>query len=359
MWKKIVFGVALVISIAAGFGVAKVQSTMNTSLNHITRDKDNVLKDVNLDGIHVNSDDKIVNILLIGYDLRKENGKDFGGLTDVMMIATLDKKHNTIKLTSLMRDTLVRIASNNEDMKLNAAYARGGVKNMYKTIAKNFNIKLDGYAMVGFKAFQQVVDKIGGVEAELTESETNYLKDTNYVHGAKNRKKLKVGKQTLNGAQALGYVRIRSDKNRLGVPVKTTNGLTDDYGRTWRQRTLMSAIFKKMKTLSLSELIAVANKVFDNVKTDLDNDTILGYIKDVAMMGTTDVCQLQIPMNGYYRDGHQAEFPNSDGWSLVPTNGVSSAYDTSANAAAIKQFVFQYNGKGEFKYKSSSSSSSR
>lgn len=154
MWKKIVFGVALVISIAAGFGVAKVQNTMNTSLNHITRDKDNVLKDVNLDGIHVNSDDKIVNILLIGYDLRKENGKDFGGLTDVMMIATLDKKHNTIKLTSLMRDTLVRIASNNEDMKLNAAYARGGVKNMYKTIAKNFNIKLDGYAMVGFKAFQ-------------------------------------------------------------------------------------------------------------------------------------------------------------------------------------------------------------
>ena len=64
-------------------------------------------------------------------------------------------------------------------------------------------------------------------------------------------------------------------------------------------------------------------------------------------------------MNGYYRDGHQAEFPNSDGWSLVPTNGVSSAYDMSANAAAIKQFVFQYNGKGEFKYKSSSSSSSR
>ena len=96
----------------------------------------------------------------------------------------------------------------------------------------------------------------------------------------------------------------------------------------------MSAIFKKMKnTFLVRKLISVANKVFDNVKTDLDNDTILGYIKDVAMMGTTDVCQLQIPMNGYYRDGHQAEFPNSDGWSLVPTNGVSSAYDTSANAA--------------------------
>ena len=79
MWKKIVFGVALVISIAAGFGVAKVQNTMNTSLNHITRDKDNVLKDVNLDGIHVNSDDKIVNILLIGYDLRKKMEKTLAG----------------------------------------------------------------------------------------------------------------------------------------------------------------------------------------------------------------------------------------------------------------------------------------
>lgn len=356
MWKKILFGIGLVVSIVAGFGVAKVQSTMNNTLNHVTRDTESVLKDVNLDGIKVNSDDDIVNILLIGDDSRKENGQPFGGLADVMMIATMDKKHGTLKLTSLMRDTLVTNASNDQNVKMNSTYGTGGVKNMYKTIAKNFNIKLDGYALVGFTAFKKVVDQVGGVEIELTESELQYLKGTNYVNGAKNRQSLKLGKQIMNGAQALGYVRIRSDKKRFGVPVMTPNGLTDDYGRTWRQRTVMTAVFEKMKTLSISELLEVANGVLDNVKTDLDNDSIISYIKDVAMMGTTEIYQLQIPMNGYYRDGHEAEFPNSDGWSLVPTNGVSTTFDTSANAAAMKQFIFEYDGKGDFKYNSSTSS---
>lgn len=358
MWKKVVFGIGLVVSIVAGFGVAKVQSTMNNTLNHVTRDTESVLKDVNLDGIKVNSDDDVINILLIGDDSRKENGQPFGGLADVMMIATMDKKHGTLKLTSLMRDTLVVNAKNDQVVKMNSTYSTGGVKNMYKTIAKNFNIRLDGYALVGFTAFKKVVDQVGGVELELTESELQYLKGTNYINGAKNRKNLKLGKQTMNGAQALGYVRIRADKNRYGVPLLTPNGLTDDYGRTWRQRTVMTAVFEKMKTLSISQLLEVANSVLDNVKTDLDNDTIISYIKDVVMMGTTDVYQLQIPMEGYFRDGHSDEFPNSAGWSLVPTNGVSSTFDTSAIADAMKQFLFEYDGKGEFKYESSSSDSS-
>lgn len=356
MWKKVVFGILIVLSAVIGFGVAKVETTMNNTLNHVTRDNVNVLKDVDLDGIKVESDNEIVNILLIGYDLRKEQGKDFGGLTDTMMIATLDKKHNSIKLTSLMRDMLVTMANDSKIRKMNAAYGYGGVKNMYKTIAQNFNIKLDGYAMVGFKAFQDVVDKVGGVEVELTPSELQYLQNTNYIKDKKNRQSLKLGKQVVNGDQALGYCRIRSDKKRFGIPLVTPNGLTDDYGRTWRQRALMSSIFAKVKKISISEMLEVADKVLENVKTDLENDDIIGYVKDVAMIGNLDVKQLQIPMNGYYRDGHKAEFPDSSGWSLVPTNGVTTVFDTSVNADAMQQFIFKYNGKGEFKYQNENNS---
>lgn len=350
MWKKIVLGVLVVLSAAAGFGVAKVESTMRSSMNHITRDTKNVLKDVNLDGIHVESDDEIVNILLVGDDYRKEKNYSASGLSDAMMIATMDKKHDRLKLTTLMRDTLVDVTNRNQKMKLNAAYGAGGVKNMYKTIAKNFNIKLDGYVLVGFDAFEDVVNAVGGVEVELTDTEVRYLNITNYIRKKKNHN-VKVGKHTLDGDQALAWCRIRKGKDKIGEPVRTVNGLTDDYGRTWRQRTLVSAIFDKMKTMPKSKWIDVANKVLGSVKTDLDNDTILSYIKDVITMGTTEVDQLQIPMNGYFRYGKKTEFPYSQGESLVPTNGVSDAFDPSTNAAAMKQFIFKYNGKGEFKYK--------
>lgn len=73
------------------------------------------------------------------------------------------------------------------------------------------------------------------MEAELTESEANYLNTTNYISKKKYRH-VKVGKQKLNGNQALGYCRIRKGGTY------TITGLTDDYGRTWRQRAIITAV---------------------------------------------------------------------------------------------------------------------
>jgi hypothetical protein len=105
-----------------------------------------------------------------------------------------------------------------------------------------------------------------------------------------------------------------------------------------------------MKTLPLTDWITIANEVLPSVETDLENKSMLSYIKDIVMMGTTEVCQLQIPRNGYFRDGTKAEFPTSEGASLVPTDGDSSAFDTSVNADILYQFVFEYDGKKEFDY---------
>ena len=70
MWKKVLMGILLVLSATAGFFVAKAQVLYNNSLNQINRDYDTALANVDLSGIHVNSDDQIVNILVIGNDYR-------------------------------------------------------------------------------------------------------------------------------------------------------------------------------------------------------------------------------------------------------------------------------------------------
>lgn len=357
IWKKIMMFFLMLMSAGVGFGAAKLQVTVNNSLGKINRDIDTSLKTVDLQGIQVHSDNEVVNILLIGDDYRTYDGSTSPGLTDVIMIATMDKKHGTLKLSSIMRDTLVEVVGQDKYMKINASGSKqfGGVKNLYKTIALNFNIKVDGYAKVGFDAFRKAVDAVGGVEVELTETEVEYLNQTNYIRGKKNRN-LKVGKQTLNGSQALGYVRIRKGKDIIGRPVMTANGLIDDAGRTWRQRTLLSAVFDKMKTQPLSKWTEVADDVLKDVTTDLDDKTILNYMKDAITMGTTEIKQFRIPMDNYFYDDRNNEFPDAQGWSLVPTARNTRSYDPTDNAEALRQFIFEYDGKEEFQYMDSGES---
>ena len=193
---------------------------------------------------------------------------------------------------------------------------------------------------VGFKAFTDVVDAVGGVELELTESEAEYLNTTNYIR-KKDSRNVKVGKQTLNGAQALGYCRIR----KKGI---TITGLRDDYGRTWRQRTVIKAVFDRVKSLPMTEWLNIANKLLGNIKTDLTNDKIIDYVTDCVRLGTTEIHQLQVPLEGYYRSSYPGEFSAGD--CLVMTDGVSSTLSPTANAEALNNFIFKYNGKQPFTY---------
>lgn len=341
MWKKIVlwsiFGLLTVASGFCGFLVAKYQTRFERSISYAKQDFDNDLDTVDLKGIKTNSDTDIVNILVLGNDKRVEyDGRNEGGLSDVMMIGTMDLKHNQLKLTSLMRDTYVEIPDHGS-AKLNAAYPYGGVRLLYRTIAQNFNIKLDGYVEVGFDAFTDVINDVGGVDIKVTKSEADYLNTTNYIRKRKYRT-IKEGWNHMNGWQALGYCRIRYQG-------ETVNGLRDDFGRTYRQRTVITAAFDQIKKMPKSKWMNILDDVMKNVKTDLSRKEIMSYITDVIGMGTMKINQLQIPYNGYFTSQR--------------IDGVGSCLVLNTqqdNIDILNQFIFKYDGKKEFTYKPSSTS---
>jgi len=358
-FKALLMLVFLVLSGTAGFFVAKARVSLNQTLNHVTRDYGSKLSTVDLSGIKVKSDNDIINILFVGNDKRDEKYySNERGLRDVIMIGTMDKKHGILKLSSIMRDTRVYVPAIDGYEKINSATNHEGeIKSLYKTIAHNFNIKLDGFVEVDFDAFKEVINALGGIEVELTDTEVRYLSVTNYIQKKKYRKGLKAGRQILNGEQALGYCRIRKGIDIIGEPVVTANGLIDDYGRTWRQRAVIAAAFEKLKTKPVISWYDIANKALDYIVTDLGNDQILGYIKDVARMGTVDVYQLQIPHSPYFRESKKYEFGETDSNEyLVPTDGVSGEQNIEKNKEVLNQFIFEYNGKGEFKFNDGSSS---
>jgi LCP family protein required for cell wall assembly len=260
-------------------------------------------------------EDGVTNILLLG-----EEAIDSGsgrGRTDIMIIATMNTNEKTLKLTSLMRDMLIQIPGY-QDNKLNAAYEIGGVPLLFDTIELNFDLKLDGYVKVGFDDFENIINKLGGVQITLTEDEATYLRNTNYISKSEYRD-VTEGTQTLNGNQALGYCRIRY--------IATEDNQLNDYGRTSRQRVVLNAIFEQYKSKSLPELVLMLNDILPLITTDVTQEDFQNYLKVGVTLGLNEIENLRIPADKTFDEGFVRKMAV-----LIP--------DLDANIETLHVFIF-------------------
>lgn len=315
---KIILSIFLVIGIAVGGVLGYYDARLEASVN--TGKK---LSDLDVDGnLTFNKD--VVNILLVGSDHGAIEGDH--GRSDSIMIATVNFKTKELKLTSLMRDMYVEIPDHGKN-KLNAAYAFGGVELLYKTIAKNFGIKIDNYCVVDFETFEKVINKVGGVEISLEEKEAEYLNSTNYISKKKYRN-VKAGKQTLNGNQALGYARIR-----YVVSKKYGDG---DFGRTGRQRAVLQAALNKVLDQSVTKIADIALDALKDVSTDMTASYLKSLVLKVVQMGTTEIDQMRIPLEDTYKMGR------------AQSNMFVFFINFDANKAAMEYFMFNKGTKEEW-----------
>ncbi|NLP35009.1 MAG: LCP family protein [Clostridiales bacterium] len=232
----------------------------------------------------------VYNILLLGEEAIGSGTSR--GRTDLMIIATLNTNTKEVKLTSIMRDTLVQIPGY-KDNKINSVYEKGGIDLLYDVMALNFNIHLDGCALVNFENFEKIIDEIGGLEITLTQGEANYLNSTNYISNPAYRN-VKAGKQILNGNQVLGYSRVRKRA--------TITGNNNDFGRTDRHRIILNAIFEEYKTKSKVELASIMLKLLPMITTDIGAEHFELLLNSFLEMGTMEMQQLRIPADGTFND---------------------------------------------------------
>ena len=260
------------------------------------------------------SEEYVSNFLIFGIE-EIEGAKN----TDAILIASINTKDDTIKLTSLLRDTLVNIPGHSPN-KLNAVYGQGGASLLVETVEQNYRIKIDGYASINFDAFESVVNLLGGVSIQLGEEEAKYLNTTNYISN-KAYRNVVPGWNVLNGNQALGYVRVRR--------VPTLGGANDDYGRTLRQRRAMTAIFNKYKGKNLFDLLSITQKCLGYVKTNVTQEQIELMLEDVVENVITSLDTFRVPVNGMFDD------PSS-------YSGVSSplVLDWESNIKELYEFIF-------------------
>lgn len=284
----------------------------------------------------VKLDEQVINILLIGEEAIGSGNAN--GRSDSMMIASLNTENKTLRLVSIMRDCYVSIPGY-RDNKLNAAFAHGGGTLLCSTIEQNFGIQLDGYVRVDFAGFRKLIDKLGGVEIELTENEALYLNTTNYISDKKQRNVVP-GKQIVTGTQALGYCRVRK---RAAI-----NGENDDFGRTYRQRAVLSQVYEKVKQLGASDVVGLISELLPYVSTNLESADIVKYATAILQMGIPEIEQKRIPVNGAYSGQNlycgaslvlNFEVNNRELWDFIYGDGVGDIITIHPQSASVSTTV--------------------
>lgn len=318
-WKKAMAGVMAVLLLLLSAGAGAVAGVYKVGIGRMKKaNEEDSLKSANVIEADLVYDQDVINILLIGADKREQETSI--GRSDSTMIGTIDLKKKTLKLTTLMRDMYIEIPGHGYN-KFNAAYAFGGPKLTYETLANTFDVKLDGYIVVDMKIFRDVVDKIGGVDLELTEQEATYLK-TAYKNSKHGETEVTAGMNNLTGYQALAYSRIRQD-------------ITGDFGRTDRQRKVIMSIYNKVMDLSLTDLTSLVFDSLSQITTDLDEAHIRSLLTSIVQMGKVEIEQHRIPLEETFDTG-RAE---GGMWVIYP--------DYEVNKSALQYFMFGIGEKPE------------
>ena len=253
-----------------------------------------------------------VNILLLGTDLLRQNSQR----SDSIIIASVG--YRTLKLTSVLRDTIVEIPGHGR-AKLNAAYAYGGPELVMRTLNENFRLNIMHYIAADFVSLVEIVDAAGGVDIEITDAEReqiNYnVKSARKVFrplGYTATELLQSGENThLTGLQALGYARIRK--------------IDSDVTRAFRQRKLLAALLGKIRGNLWNPvmLVRLSRAVMNSTQTNMSVAQLISLGEKALVAGKPETLP-RLPVDGSFDD---------DGSSLRIT-------DWQMNIGAFQAFVY-------------------
>ncbi|MER0423887.1 LCP family protein [Streptomyces microflavus] len=257
------------------------------------------------------------NILLIGSDSRagenSEYGRDDGGSqrsdTTILLHLAADRKSATA--VSLPRDLMVEIPScrtgdDKETRKrfaqFNSAFELGGTACTIRTVERMTGIRIDHHMVVDFNGFKEMVDAVDGVEICLPKAIDD--KDAHLD--------LPAGRQTLNGEEALGYVRARK-----------TLGDGSDTERMERQQQFLGALVNKMQSngvlLNPTRLYPVLDAATKSLTTDPGLDSLrdlYDLVRSMRDVPTEQVQFLTVPRQPYRLDRNRDELVEPDAGEL-------------------------------------------
>ena len=226
-----------------------------------------------------------LSFLLVGTDSRS-NAAQGPQRSDMLMLARIDinQSRTGASVISIHRDSWVDIPGHGRG-RIATAYTSGGPSLLLQTVEQLTNNRLDHFAIIDFAGFQQMVDAVGGIDLQVTQ--------TNDTTGVRF-----VGSPThLDGAQALSYVRQGDD-----LPSGYIN-------RAARMQNALRALLDKAASSGLLanptgiyELLDAGSRAV-SVDDTLSNNDLRGLALELRALHTSDVQFLAAPVSGVGKQG--------------------------------------------------------
>ncbi len=209
-------------------------------------------------------------VAVFGVDSR--DGGTEKALADVQMICTVDRATGEIKLTSVYRDTYLKIDSEGTYHKINEAYFRGGHEQAVAALEENLDLHIDNYATFNWKSVAQAINVLGGIDLEITDAEFAYINafitETVNSTGIGSVQLEHAGMQHLDGVQAVAYCRLRL--------------MDTDFQRTERQRKVVSLALEKAKAADAGTLTQLVSAILPQLSTDIGIDDLLPMARNIS-----------------------------------------------------------------------------
>ena len=261
----------------------------------------------------------VVNILACGIDF--EEGRSYSdtssndGMTDMILYCQFDIKGGALRMLQIPRNSLVATQNRKITLSNGKTYAAtnyqinsvalsngGDIAALAEVIYDQYKLPIDYYVTIDMQALVEMVDNFGGIEVYIPH-------DMSFAGSV-----LKQGYRNLDGASAEFFVRCRHGEGYAN----------SDIDRLNMQRYFYAGLFKRVRSMGVTDVIAQLPLIFNNyIHTDMDLTTIAKMLVSFTRIDSANIMLAQTPVfMGVPNVGKTSSF---DGYSCVVPDAGSIA----------------------------------
>ena len=261
----------------------------------------------------------VVNILVCGIDY--EEGRSYSdassndGMTDMILYCQFDIKGGALRMLQIPRNSLVATQNRKVTLSNGKTYAAtnyqinsvalsngGDIAALAEVIYDQYKLPIDYYVTIDMQALVEMVDNFGGIEVYIPH-------DMSFAGSV-----LKQGYRNLDGASAEFFVRCRHGQGYAN----------SDIDRLNMQRYFYAGLFKRVRSMGVTDVIAQLPLIFNNyIHTDMDLTTIAKMLVSFTRIDSANIMLAQTPVfMGVPNVGKTSSF---DGYSCVVPDAGSIA----------------------------------
>lgn len=268
-WPRVVLAVVILLAGLAGGFLWYLDNVIGPGDTGVIQDPGIVPKEYEAKDVY--------NFLLVGIDYTENREMSYN--SDMIMYCNFDVKNNKLNMMQIPRDSYVgELAAAGSEKKINGAIASGPdrdnpINNLANVIETQFKLPVDNYISIDMDGLVQMVDVLGGVEVNIPQEM--------YYDGSW----LPAGTHLLSGGSVEFFVR-----NRYGEGFDR-----GDPDRLNNQRLFYAGLFKRLKNMSVTDLVALLPSIDEYINTDYGATELLEVAKQLRAIPSEHIMICMAP----------------------------------------------------------------